>query len=145
MRRMLIPAMVWTCGIAGCARTVSPEEFLHVFRRGAAPMYTRDGYKAQYGGSDMLYHYLEVRYSMLGKNDASLLVHGGFRDETLRCLKSELPEAFPTDFERLYQWRLPGDEGSGESEADSREYVRRYLERYGKYDSRDRPPSWGPR
>lgn len=132
MKQLLAAALLTACLACGCARTVGPEEFLYVYRRGAAPTYTREGYKVRYRGMDELYHYLEVRHSTLGKGPGALLLYGPFREETLRCPAHRLPETFPDDFEVLYQWTLPGQERAPEPPSRTRKYIRNYLARHAR-------------
>ena len=127
MNRIFIPVLLTACVACGCARTVAPDEFLYTYRRGASPTYTKDGYKVRYTGTDGGYHYLEVRHDTLGKGAGPLLMHGTFRDQTLRCPTAQLPDDFPDDFEVLHKWTTIDEPSAMEPPSRTREYIRNYL------------------
>jgi hypothetical protein len=129
IRRMAAAAVV-TFGLGGCARTVGPEQFLYLYRRAGGPTYNREGVRTRYTGTDGAYHYLDLRESSFGRGAGHLLLHGGYRDQTLRCRAADLPGAFPDDFETLSQAGTLGGERLEPPEA-TRRYVREYLESSG--------------
>ena len=111
--------------LAGCAETVTPEEFLYTYRRGSGSDYNAEGFRAGYSGRSHGYHYLEVRREVPEGDDASMLLYGGFRDETLRCPAESLPEGFPGNFQTLAELEMMGY--PSEPPAETRQYVRKYL------------------
>ncbi|HUU58713.1 MAG TPA: hypothetical protein VMZ50_04155 [Phycisphaerae bacterium] len=136
MKRMLPAAIAAACLFCGCARTVSPEEFLYLYRRGDSAIYNAEGYKARYQGKEFGYHCLDVRYRTGGGGDWALLMHGGFRDETIRCPVDKLPETFPDDFTTLAsQSLLTIEERANEPSERTRQYVREYLANFGKQNA----------
>jgi len=109
--------------LSSCARTVSPEEFLSVYRRG--DWMTPDAQlQARYTGRDGTYHYMQIRTPNPDAGTSDLLLYGPHKDETIRCPISELPGDFPTGF-----WKLRDEAHNSQESADeTTDYVRRYLE-----------------
>ncbi|HUT62278.1 MAG TPA: hypothetical protein VNA25_30945 [Phycisphaerae bacterium] len=126
MQRILAPILLAVLWAGGCAQTVSAERFLYVYRLSAPPGHDEEGWRANYTGRDEQYHYLEVRHSTLKRGAGAMLLYGGYRDETLRCRREELPFDFPDSFSLLYQEDRPH-----ERDEETRRYVREYLEQYG--------------
>ncbi len=123
---LLLTCVTVFAGLVGCERTVGPDEFLYLHRRGDGGVYNGEGFRSEYAGSDWHYHYLEVRRRTRSGDAAGLMLHGGFQDETVQCPTEELPETFPSDFDTLRTQGLAG--ARPETPDETRQYIREYLD-----------------
>ncbi len=120
--RTIAIALLVVGSVAGCARTVGPDEFLMYYRQSLPTAGAGRGMGGTYTGRDGGYHYLDVRRrSMMSKPD-DLVLFGAFHDQTYRCPEEQLPRDFPEGFLRAYEEGI-----SNESAEASRRYIENYL------------------